>query len=195
MSASDRRASTQALRDRMAELAPDLGVTLEPQSPDTGRMIGVAFMAAAHSASEPGDAGMPATVAADDAAIKALIAAWSTLHPDDVLAKWKDLAVDPYVVVASGEMREVDHHYLTLWLQSDQYADFIKDFTFHKPRRNEVSNVNIVHVGNMIASVTYAERETATDGKVYVGNAVAIVMKKPEGWRVAVVSKMGDFKN
>ena len=185
--------STARLAREVARQAATLGLSLDAPAPDAGRMIGVAFMAAAHSTTATGAKSTRGGPKGDDAAIKSLVKAWAGLHPSQVLAKWKSLALDPYTVVGAEQVKQVDEPYLRQWLKSDEFTDFSKRFPFQSPRKITLTKVTILYVGPTVAAVTYAENEKSATGARYKGNAVAIVMKTKAGWRIAVVSKQGTF--
>jgi hypothetical protein len=183
-----------ALAARVAAQAPTLGLALEAEGVDTGKMIGAAFMAAAHTATPAGHAKMPRKAGASDkAAIKALITSWASLHPKQVLANWQKYATSPYTVVGAGKAQRVNGAYLRKWLKSKPLATLMAWFPFPARRTPKLSGIKITWLGGDTAAVTWAEAETATNGRRYKGNAAAIVVKTAKGWRITVTSKQGSY--
>lgn len=176
------------------ELAPDLQLNVDEEVGEN-RMVGVALVPAAHSTKEATSAEIPATASgSDQAAIEDVLTQWETLHPEDLMKRWREVATDPFIAIGPGWIKEVDAKFIKDWFTSKAFAKLLENYQPFNPRRTAISNVTIVHIGASLASVTY-QAEEETRAKNTVGNGGALVMKTKAGWRIAAVARYDQLKH
>lgn len=178
------------VRSRFRRVAERLSLRVEDQ-PAMPRLIGIAFVMAAHAVVDTHESRMPK--ARDDGAIRRVLTAWSSMHPDDVARHWKALALHPYVILGDRGLQEVDQRAVNKFLKGRELRMFHRAFELYKPRKVRLSNFRIVYIGRAVACATFHERETSRNKRTYLGNAGALLLKKAGKWRIAVLSKQGLF--
>ncbi len=153
------------------------------------RMVGVAFVPAAHSSQDGQSSEQPATLDdSDKKAIKSILEAWETMHPDDFVKSWRTVATDPFIAIGPGWIKKADQKFIKEWSKSDGLAKLLDNFQPFRPRKTVVSQVEVVFVGDSLASATYTTTEE-TGKRATVGNAASILMKTPAGWRIAAITR------
>ena len=181
---SDRPISNRKARqDAFDRMADELGLTLERTSfevgehTDLGLLLGplaspVAEFQAMPTAAPPGED--------EDAAIQAVIEGWETLEPANFANRFTDFATDPFVLIGTNGLGTVE--------SSDGFEGQLADYPLHSPRQMEVSNVQVVHIGGARAAATYTVDESYTDGSKIHSNAVAVLAKLSQGWRIVIAT-------
>ena len=182
------------LRQAVAEAQE--GLELEFPAAHENRMIGIAFLPAAHSSVDIDETGEPAPFTDDDReSISNLITAWHTVSPEDVEATWQQYATSPYYVVDGTGLRQVTAASIERWQEAQGTAD-TQGFVPQKPRQVTISTLQVVHIASRIASATFQAREEGENGYVWMGNGAAHFVKGGSegygGWRLLVVAKGGD---
>lgn len=176
------------------ELAADMPLNVDGEV-EENRMVGVALVPAAHSSKDTTSAQIPAKASdSDQAAIEEILTLWETLHPEDLLERWREVATEPFIAIGPGWIKEVDDRFIKDWFTSPAFRKLIENYQPFNPRRTAISNVNIVHIGHSLASVTY-QAEEETKAKNTVGNGGALVMKTKAGWRIAAVARYDQLQH
>ncbi|MCB1033367.1 MAG: hypothetical protein KDD47_05990 [Acidobacteria bacterium] len=170
------------------EHARHLGLELE--GGDSGnRMVGVAFVPAAHQSQSGLAQEVPKQLdESDQQQIQEIVESWETMHPDDFDKNWRNVTTEPFIAIGPGWIKTADQAFVDGWLASKGLQKLVDDWRPFNPRKTEVSNVQIVFVGESLASVTYSTKEE-TGKNPTVGNAAAILMKTPAGWRIAAITR------
>jgi hypothetical protein len=185
-SISEREAEIQQAFDRQAD---SLGLRLEPV-PGSGevRSIGEAFFfGTTEDYDIPQDP--PPVGAADDAAIQSLLNAAFALTPEQLAEDWQDYYADPFQAVGESWTTRMDNKKIKKWLRSDELEQWQEDFPIFTPRQVQLTNVNIVYLGDVRAVVTYNVSEDYQNNTTASGNGAAIVIKLDLGWRILVITK------
>ena len=176
------------------ELAPGIPLNVEEEVGEN-RMVGVALTPAAHSSKDPTSEEVPSAASTSDQdGIEEALTKWETLHPDDLIDRWREVATEPFIAIGPGWVKEVDHQFIHDWFTSDSFKKLLENYQPFNPRRTSISNLNIVHIGNSLASVTY-QAEEETQGRNTIGNGGALMMKTKAGWRIAAVARYDQLKH
>ena len=132
----------------------------------------------------------PPVGAADDATINAVITSYETLDPQDLAEQWRDFAIDPHVVIADGWFKVFDQKDFRHWLRSDEWEEAQQEYPMFSPRHVQVTNLNIVYIGDARAVATYHLQEEFTNSTVAAGNSAASMAKLEGGhWRIVAIHK------
>lgn len=189
-----RRDRAQQAFDRAAE---GLDLKLERSSSpgktegDDVRIVGTAYAAVMAKATQFDLMDSPPPVgAADDAAITAVITTYESLSPEDLVQQWTQLALDPHVAIADTWYKALDKKDFRHWLRSDELAQMQQDYPPFTPRHVQITNLNIVYIGDARAVATYHLHEEFTNNKVAAGNSAASLAKLEGGqWRIVAIHK------
>lgn len=189
-----RQDRVQQAFDRAAE---GLDLKLERSSPgdqtsgDDVRIVGTAFIAAMAKATQFDLMDSPPPVgASDDAAIGAVITTYESLSHEDLAEQWKQLALDPHVAIADTWFKALDKKDFRHWLRSDELEQAHQAYPPFSPRHVQVTNLNVVYIGDARAVATYHLQEEFTNGKVAAGNSAASLAKLEGGqWRIVAIHK------
>ncbi|MEM1179155.1 MAG: hypothetical protein AAGM22_12475 [Acidobacteriota bacterium] len=184
--------------DAVAEAADAMDLELESTSRLDQRMVGVFAAPSAHSSSPPSDDGQTsADGPSDNDDIEKAIYGWAQTHPEDVVKMHGEYTTDPYCAVFPGGVQLIDATYLENWVGSDEYHAILGEWTPKRERVADLHTIQIVHLSDSVASVTFQGRETGEKDVPVICNAAAILIKQPNGrgttWKIASVSKFGDF--
>ncbi len=191
----DKSPSNKILFQRIfEELASGIHLNVEEQVGEN-RMVGVALVPAAHSSKETTSAEIPSVASTSDRdGIEQALTLWETLHPDDLINRWREVATEPFIAIGPGWVKEVDEQFIHDWFTSESFRKLLENYQPFNPRRTALSNINIVHIGECLASVTY-QAEEETQGRNTVGNGGALMMKTKVGWRIAAISRYDQLKH
>lgn len=176
------------LQTAFEEQAQDLDLQLE-EGEAGNRMIGVAFVPAAHGR-QSGDADDAPTAldSSDTEQIQQILTEWETMHPDDFDKHWRNVTTEPFIAIGPGWIKSADQAFVDAWTSSDGLKQLVDDWAPFNPRKTDLSNIQIVFVGEALASATYQTREE-TGASPTIGNAAAILMKTDAGWRIAAITR------
>lgn len=174
------RTARQRDFDRMAD---GLGFTLEHTSfevgehTDLGLLLGplaspVTEFRAVPTVEPPGDD--------EDEAIGATIRGWEALEPAEFGESFTRYATDPFLLIGTNGVGTVE--------SGDQFGRTLADYPLHSPRQMEVSEIRVVHIGGSRAAATYTVDETYTDGTRIHSNAVAVLARLSDGWRIVIAT-------
>ena len=183
-------------RDRMlqqafAEAAVDLDLDLTPAgAAEEVRSIGIMAKRGAPGAITRFDLlASPAAGDDSDRVIEDLLTAWEQILPEDLPARFRDFALDPYVAVGEWVV-SVDEKQIEHWLAGDSYTQAQKERPPLTERKIDLSHVRVLYVGAARAIVTYHVRESYPGHHgVFSGNAGAILVHVKDGWRIASYTK------
>jgi len=183
--------------DRAAEGAngaAGLGLKLEPAQAGEGgddvRIVGTAFVAFSKAIDYDLMDSPPPVAAADDAAITSIVTAYESILPVDLAANWRQYATDPHIAIADGWVAQVTDKTFRKWLRSDEYEEWTEEYPMFSPRHVQITNLNIIYIGRVRATVTYVLQEEFTNGKVAAGNGSASLFKLEGGqWRIVSIHK------
>jgi hypothetical protein len=180
------------LQQDFAEAAVDLDLPLEPAGTATGeevRSIGIMAKRGAPNAIVQLDLAAAPEQSDSDHAIRRLLTHWERMMPEELEAKFRDCALDPYVAVGEWVVK-VDTGQIQHWRAGDSYAKALAERPPLVEREIEVSHLHIVYAGAARAIVTYHVRESyPKSSKVFSGNAGAILVHVEQGWRIASYTK------
>lgn len=188
---SEHEANLQQAFDRVAG---DLGLRPEP-APGQGeiRTVGEAFFAALafrKVVDVDTDPTTPPVGAGDDEAIQAILNGAYSQAPADLKKSWQSFYHDPFEAVGRSFIVRMNGTAIRKWLRSPELAQRLKEYPPFHPRQVQITNVNIVYIGNVRAAVTYHVQETFRNGVVAAGNSMALVVKlQDRGWRILIITK------
>ncbi len=188
-----------AIFKAVADAADDLDLELEASGDLDHRMVGVFAAPLAHSGTAPADLEGLGTVASvdNDEILKAL-EGWATTHPEDAVETHGQFTTDPYVTVMEGGVKTITREYLEQWQNSDDLERMLSRWRPKRSREATLSNVQIVYVSDGVANATFQTRELGEGDVPVIANGSAMLVKDASGvgtaWKVAAVSKFGDFE-
>jgi hypothetical protein len=152
------------------------------------QMVGIA-LAGTHSLVEMDRKTKAAAVGQSDREVIAeTIKKFEGLHPDELMVEWKRYATNPYVAVGESMMGTVHEDGVEEFMNRKAFQDTLKAFPPFKPRKLEVSNIEIMFIGDLRAAATYRVSEEFQNGERKVDNCAAILMRLETGWRIAAVT-------
>lgn len=172
-----------------------LAATLRLEEPAEldARCVGVAFMVFSRTVDldleAPEHAPSGETADAFAAGIQSHLEEWESLAPEELAARWRDFASDPYIGVGPSWVGIIDQDAVERWLASDDLAEAKRTHPPYTPRRVTLSNLQVVALGPARAVATYRVAEEYQNGAVSAGNTFAVLMHVAGGWRIAVASK------
>lgn len=188
-SVSEREAEVQQAFDRQAG---SLGLRPEP-APGAGevRTVGEAFFLAFKKIVDMDtDPAAPPVGAADDTAIQSILNGAYALTPAALKTQWKNFYHDPFEAVGRDFIVRMNTHTIRKWAKSDGLAERLQQYPPFDPRQVQITNVNIVYIGNVRAAVTFHLQETFQNGTVAAGNSLALLVKlRTLGWRILIITK------
>ena len=121
----------------------------------------------------------------DDQAIESVVRGWESLEPSAYKGSFEEFANDPYLLIGAGSVGQVEGGSMGT---NEEFESVLQSYPVYSPRRSTVSNVQIVHIGGRRAAVTYVVSEEYTNGSSYQGNAVAVLAKLQQGWRIVIAT-------
>jgi hypothetical protein len=189
-----RQDRAQQAFDRVAE-GLDLRLERSSSNGNTAgedvRIVGTAYAAVMAKATQFDLMDSPPPVgASDDAAITAVITAYESLSPEDLTQQWQQFALDPHLAIADTWFKALDKKDFRHWMRSEELAQAQQDYPPFTPRHVQITNVNIVYIGDARAVATYHLQEDFTNGKVAAGNSAASLAKlEGSQWRIVAIHK------
>lgn len=186
--------------EAVSQAAGELDLELNPHSHIDKRMVGVFAAAVAHSSDDGGDGTAQSKAAADpssdNAEIEKALQGWAQTHPEDVAKTYGDFTTDPYVAVFPAGVKTITKEYLQNWIGSPEFNELLSIWRPKQVRETELSNIQIVHISEFVASATFQGRELGEGDVPVIANGAAILIKDDSGqgkteWKIAAVSKYG----
>ncbi|HWM93442.1 MAG TPA: hypothetical protein VN493_21960 [Thermoanaerobaculia bacterium] len=127
-----------------------------------------------------------------DAVIGHLITQWENLKPEEMLARYREFALDPYIAVGEWTV-PITKTTIESWLRGERLTVALAKRPHLDTRNVEVQQLRIVYVGRDKAVATYHLVETYTDNPMtFTGNGGMILVHLPEGWRIASCTKASE---
>jgi hypothetical protein len=179
----------RTLQQAFAAAAVDLDLDLAPAGEEV-RSIGIMARKGAPNAIARTDLlASPSAGDDSDRVLEDLLTAWEQILPQDLPARFRDCALDPYIAVGEWVV-SVDEQQIEHWLAGKSLAQALADRPPLAERKIELSHVRIIYVGAARAIATYHVRESYPGHHgVFSGNAGAILVHMKEGWRIASYTK------
>src|SRR5215210_277444 len=127
-----------------------------------------------------------------DAIIGELITQWENLKPQEMLARYREFALDPYIAVGEWTV-PITEATIESWLRGERLTAALAKRPHLDARHVEVRQLRIVYVGRDKAVATYHLVETYTDNPMtFTGNGGMILVHLPQGWRIAACTKASE---
>lgn len=182
-------------KDQLFSAFDEAGIELEEAAP-ASRSIGIlAFPGAPNAvhALELRDASDSTNeIVTSDSAIADLITRWENLKPQEMLDRYREFALDPYVAVGEW-MVMINRETIESWLRGDRLTAALKKRPHLDSRRLEVQQLRIVYIGRNKACATYHLVETYTDNPMtFSGNGAVFLVHVAEGWKIAAYTKASE---
>lgn len=134
----------------------------------------------------------PAATGGHDAVIADLISRWENLKPHEMLAHYREFALDPYVAVGEW-MVMINEETIESWAKGERLSALLKKRPHLDSRRIEVQQLQIVYIGRNKACATYHLVETYTDNPMtFSGNGAVFLVHLAEGWKIAAYTKASE---
>lgn len=188
-SVPEHEANVQQAFDRVAG---ELGLRPEPApGPGEVRTVGELFFIAFHKIVDvETDPAAPPVGAADDAAIQAVLNGSYSHIPADLKNNWQSFFHDPFEAIGRTFIVRMDGKAIRKWVKSPELAQRLQEYPPFNPRHVQITNVNIVYIGNVRAAVTYHVQEDFQNSTVAAGNSLVLMVKLQNlGWRILIITK------
>ena len=127
-----------------------------------------------------------------DKVIAKLITRWENLKPQEMLDRFREFALDPYI--ALGEwMVKINEKTIRSWVKGRRLDILLKKRPHIDSRRVEVQELRIVYIGRNKACATYHLVETYKDNPMtFSGNGAVFLVHLAEGWKIAAYTKASE---
>lgn len=135
---------------------------------------------------------LPGGESSQDAAIADLVTRWENLKPQEMLERFREFALDPYIAVGEW-MVKINEETIQSWLKGDRLTAALRKRPHLDSRRLEVQQLRIVYIGRNKACATYHLVETYTDNPMtFSGNGAVFLVHMAEGWKIAAYTKASE---
>ena len=197
---------SQSEKEQLREAFDEAGIELEKPAEPKALSIGfLAFPGAPNpihalelhdvesqeSADTTSLAGTSGT-SSQDAILADMITRWENLKPAEMLAHYREFALDPYIAIGEWIV-PITYTTIESWLRGERLTAVLKKRPHIDSRRVEVQNLRIVYVGRDKAIATYHLVETYTDNPMtFTGNGGIIFVHLAEGWKIAACTKASE---
>jgi len=187
------RENQREKRRAFEQMASELGFTLHHTSFDVGEHTDIGLFAGP-LASPVMDFDPEPSVAASggdlskgaDKKIKKCVRGWESLAPKKYASSYTDFANESYLLICGEGIGHVDGS--TGIEGNDAFAQTLACYPVYKPRKVKVKGFQITHIGGNRAVATYTVSEKFTNGTKFTGNAVAVLAKLEQGWRIIIAT-------
>lgn len=133
-----------------------------------------------------------ASISSQDGVIADLITRWENLKPQEMLAHYREFALDPYVAVGEW-MVMINEETIESWAKGERLSALLRKRPHLDSRRLEVQQLRIVYIGRNKACATYHLVETYTDSPMtFSGNGAVFLVHLAEGWKIAAYTKASE---
>ena len=180
------------------EAAESLDLRIEQPTPAANRSVGIFIIPVQATPVIETDPADPEVDFGpdDEQAIRQLVKRWESTDPQNVPATWAACATEPAIAVADDWVAPITIAQLEDGLESEEFRQQLIDYPLYSPRKTSVDAIAITFIGNTSAAATYTFREEYTNGKIFAGNSIMILVKDSSNdWRATVFTKRVHFKN
>jgi hypothetical protein len=186
-------------KEQLREAFEESGFELEKDAEPVSRSIGfLAFPGAPNPIHRHELEAVVSAIASNrgtsdqDAIIGDLIRQWENLKPAEMLARYREFALDPYIAVGEWTV-PITETTIESWLRGERLTAVLKKRPHLDSRHVEVQQLRIVYVGQDKAVATYHLVETYTDNPMtFTGNGGMILVHLHAGWRIAACTKASE---
>lgn len=185
-----------AVQQELDRAAPELGLELEEVRSSLARSVGALIVPVEVTPTAEVEIDESQTEPVDDAGeeIRKVLETWEGASPGELVETWRTHGTRPVVAVGANWIGPVDEEKLREGLESEEFRKTLREYPLYHPRRVTLSDLETTYLGGVKAVVTYRVEEEYRNGKVFAGNAGAILIKAASGpWKVALFTKRTRF--